>query len=335
MGTKTFRRIEALGDLAAQEDKPLFSGIVGNPPYQEGYGHDSVSRYSDFMEVSTSLRADSVSLIVPARWFTTGKGIENLRKTFLGSQHLSEIVDFPDSRSVFPNLSIGGGVCVFLWSHEKFLEAKVTMVLPVGVLESARRLNEFDVFVRDPKAATLIRKIFKKEEGRLEDFVQSRNPFSINSNCSGDEDGDLVLYKSFKNKKISSGRIFKNNDWVGQWKIFLSKASVDRGGFPDRAGRRGVFSRIEVGRPGSVCTESFLALGPFENEEEARNCKSYLETKFCRYLVSTVLLTQNISRSSFRFVPLVSLQENWTDRKLFEWFNLDSEEVSLIEDSIR
>ncbi len=87
--------------------------------------------------------------------------------------------------------------------------------------------------------------------------------------------------------------------------------------------------------PETVCTESYLAVGAYDNKEEAENMSNYLRTKFCRFLVSTILLTQNITKGKFIVVPNLSMKESWTDEKLYKKYGLTSEEIKFIESMIR
>ena len=87
--------------------------------------------------------------------------------------------------------------------------------------------------------------------------------------------------------------------------------------------------------PGSVATESYLIVGPFGSRKEAENAASYLRTKFVRWLVSTILLTQNISKSMFEFVPAQDFKVSWSDEDLYRRYGLGESEIALIEESIR
>ena len=96
-----------------------------------------------------------------------------------------------------------------------------------------------------------------------------------------------------------------------------------------------MFSRIELMKPGSVCTESYLVIGPFKTKSEAQRAASYLRTRFVRFLVSTILLTQNISKSMFEFVPLQDFSTDWTDSDLFKKYGITKDEIAFIESMIR
>lgn len=88
-------------------------------------------------------------------------------------------------------------------------------------------------------------------------------------------------------------------------------------------------------KPGSVCTESYLVVGPFKTKAEAQRAADYLRTRFVRFLVSTILLTQNISKSMFEFVPLQDFSFEWSDRELYKKYGLTKEEIAFLESVIR
>ena len=88
------------------------------------------------------------------------------------------------------------------------------------------------------------------------------------------------------------------------------------------------------GVPNTVCTETFIEIGTFETEQEARNCLSYIKTKFFRALLLYNRHSLNISRKSFDLIPLQNFDEEWDDAKLYEKYNLTTEEIKFIEDNI-
>jgi site-specific DNA-methyltransferase (adenine-specific) len=160
-------------------------------------------------------------------------------------------------------------------------------------------------------------------------------PFGLVSSVRPEKKGDLNLITSAGNGKISSDKITSGQDLINKWNVLLSKASNDHGGQPDKEGKRRIFSRIEIMPPNTVCTESYLVVGSFDNENEAINMSIYLKTKFCRFLVSTILLTQNITKSKFIFVPDLDMNEPWTDEKLYKKYGLTEEEITFIDSMIR
>ena len=86
--------------------------------------------------------------------------------------------------------------------------------------------------------------------------------------------------------------------------------------------------------PKEICSETFFAIGPFNTYSEAKNCLSYIETKFWRYLFKLYWSGMHVSYKSFSLIPLVDFNKPWTDKELYEYFNLSEEEVNYIEEII-
>jgi len=319
--------------------KMKFDVIIGNPPYQlnDGGGTGSSAKpiYNKFVEQAKKLRPRYLSMIIPARWYSGGKGLDDFRNEMLNDKSIRHLVDFPDSRTCFPGVDIAGGVCYFLWDRDNKGECQVKTVRDNEVKLSNRNLNEFVTFIRDSFSVNIVNRVKQKSDSFLDSEVSSRMPFGLVSSIRAEKVGDLNLITSVGNGKISSIKVTNGHNLIKKWKVLLSKASNDHGGQPDKEGKRRIFSRIEVMPPDTVCTESYLVVGSYNTKEEADNMATYLKTKFCRFLVSTILLTQNITKGSFVYVPKLAMNESWTDQKLYKEYKLTPEEISFIEDMIR
>jgi len=316
-----------------------FDVIVGNPPYQlnDGGGTGSSAKpiYNLFIEQAKKLKPRYLSMIVPARWYSGGKGLDTFRSEMLKDKSIRKLVDYADSRDCFPGVDIAGGVCYFLWNRDNKGICEVETIRKNDVIKSKRYLDEFDTFVRDNLAIEIIHKVNSMSTSFLDSVVSSRMPFGLVSSVRPEETGDLNLITSAGNGKISSDKIGSGNELIDKWKVLLSKASNDHGGQPDKEGKRRIFSRIEIMPPKTVCTESYLVVGNYETEIEAENMSEFLKTKFCRFLVSTILLTQNITKGKFIFVPNLPMNESWDDQKLFNRFSLTEQEIDFISQLIR
>lgn len=316
-----------------------FDVIVGNPPYQlnDGGGTGSSAKpiYNLFIEQAKKLRPRYLSMIIPARWYSGGKGLDDFRSEMLKDKSIRKLVDYADSRDCFPGVDIAGGVCYFLWDRDNKGICEVETIRKNDIIKSQRYLDEFDTFVRDNLAIEIIHKVNKKSIAFLDTVVSSRMPFGLVSSVRPDKKGDLNLITSAGNGKISSDKISTGKELIDKWKVLLSKASNDHGGQPDKEGKRRIFSRIEVMPPKTVCTESYLVVGSYDSEIEAKNMAEFLKTKFCRFLVSTILLTQNITKGKFIFVPSLSMKESWDDQKLFNKYSLTEQEIDFISQLIR
>ncbi len=316
-----------------------FDVIIGNPPYQlnDGGGTGSSAKpiYNLFIEQAKRLNPKYISMIIPARWYSGGKGLNDFRSEMLKDKSIRNLIDFADSRDCFPGVDIAGGVCYFLWDRDNKGICEVETIRKNSILRSKRYLDEFDDFVRDNLAIGVIHKVKQKSSLFLNNIVSSRMPFGLGSSVRPQKNGTVNLITSAGNGKISLEKITKGNDLIDKWKVLLSKASNDHGGQPDKEGMRRIFSRVEVMAPNTVCTESYLVVGDYESEEEAQNMVDFLKTKFCRFLVSSLLLTQNITKGKFIFVPSLSMNEPWTDEKLYAKYGLTEEEIAFIDSMIR
>ncbi|MDR1871868.1 MAG: Eco57I restriction-modification methylase domain-containing protein [Deltaproteobacteria bacterium] len=330
-----FIHISDLGDFF----KMKFDVIIGNPPYQlndgGGSGTSAIPIYHRFVEQAIKLKPRFMSMIIPARWYTGGKGLDAFRQKMLNDPHLIELVDFCDSRDCFPGVDIAGGICYFLWDRDKIGLCKITSLNKDKHSIQERPLNEFNVLIRDNLTIDIVRKVISKIDMTLEDLVSSRNPFGLDSREKPRINGDLILYSSFGKGKIESDKVKSGFSLIDKWKVLLSKTSNDHAGQPDKSGKRRIFSRVHVMPPGSVCTESYLVVGCYDSEEETLNLANYLKSFFCRFLVSSVLLTQNITKNKFCFVPIQDFSETWTDDKLYNKYGITDNEIVFIESMIR
>jgi site-specific DNA-methyltransferase (adenine-specific) len=223
----------------------------------------------------------------------------------------------------------------FVWDKNHEGSCLVETRINGESLCAERILNEHGVFVRDNRVLQIIRKVLEAGSQEFSTIVSPRRPFGIDSSNKGRSAGDLYLFTSDGDSRINRDEVPKGAELIGRWKVLLSKTSSEHAGQADRNGKRRVLSRIEVMPPKSVATESYLIVGPFESKEEAQNAANYLLTRFVRFLVSAILLTQNITRSSFAFVPLQDFSRAWTDKQLFKKYQLTLAEIELIESTIR
>ena len=94
----------------------------------------------------------------------------------------------------------------------------------------------------------------------------------------------------------------------------------------------------------SVCTQSFLFFH-VDSKYKAQSIETFLKTKFFRFLVSLRKMTQDATKSSYKWVPLQNFTNesdiDWSkpieviDKQLYKKYNLTKEEVEFIEKMIK
>lgn len=330
-------------------DTMNFNAIVGNPPYQVadggGDGTSALPVYNLFVEEAKKIKSDYISMITPARWYSGGKGLDEFRHNMLNDKKIAIIHDFPETSDIFSNVNIRGGICYFLWDNNHKGDCMVSNHQKDEISVISRPLLEKNAttFIRYNKAISILRKVQKKGEKTMEGRVSSRLPFGIPSNFSNytlekTNKNHVVLYRSSRgSNKISDKRVFinekeiqKNIEWKDKIKVLVSKASPGGDEYPHQ-----IISQPILARKNSVCTETYLIVDFVEDDKQGKNLISYMKTRFFRFMLGLMKNTQNISKGVFSFVPVQNLNEEWTDEKLYNKYNLNEEEIKFIESMIR
>jgi len=315
-----------------------FDVIVGNPPYQlsdGGFGKSAIPLYNKFVEQAIKLNPKYLIMIIPSRWFGGGRGLNDFREKMLNDQQIRKIVDFEDSSNIFPGVSIAGGICYFLWEKGSTGLCEIISNYNNQTISTIRKLNEFDKFIRNNRALSIIRKILKESKNLMNDQVSSYRPFGLRTFVKPQKHGDIKLYwqggiGAYKREDITVGV-----EMIDEWKVISSRSGHEHAGNPDNTGKRRVLSKIDLLPPGTICTETYLVIGSYRNEFEAQNLIGYMKTNFFRFLLSQLMFSHSITKDTYSFVPILQMNETWTDEKLYAKYGLTSEEIAFIESMIR
>lgn len=316
-----------------------FDVIIGNPPYQLSDGGYRVSAspiYQLFVQRAKKMRPRFLSMIIPARWFSGGKGLDSFRDEMLHDRSLRVIHDYPEATDCFAGVQIKGGVCYFLWDRDNKGDCSVTTHRGHMIGETVSRPlleNGCDVFIRYNEAISILHKIQSFGEKSFEPLVSTRKPFGLDTLYRGRreaQDGDIILFENSGTSYISRSDLPRNQEWVDKYKVYISEAGSGSDSFP-----HSILGRPFVGEPNTASTETYLLIGPFESKEEASNVVSYIKTKLFRFLVMLKKPSQHATSKVYTFVPLQDFSKPWTDEELYKKYNLTEAEISFIESMIR
>ena len=315
-----------------------FDVIIGNPPYQlddGGFNKSASPLYNKFVEQAKKLKPRYLSMIIPSRWFGGGKGLEDFRKGMLNDNHIRVLVDFENASECFPGVDIAGGVCYFLWDRDNEGLCDAINIRNEREYRSLRSLNEFDTYIRHNESVDIIHKVNSQKEGKMSSMVSSSKPFGLRTFVRPQECGDIVLRWQNGEGPYNSNEITTGREMINQWKVITSYVGYDHAGSPGKDGKRKVFSKIDILPPKTICTETYLVVGSFNSEAEAKHLVAYMKTLFFRFLVSQFMYSHHITRDSYRLVPIQDFAQEWTDEKLYAKYGLTEDEIAFIESMIR
>jgi site-specific DNA-methyltransferase (adenine-specific) len=328
-----------------------FDVIVGNPPYQlndgGGTGSSAIPIYQKFVQQAKKLNPRYLSMIIPSRWFTGGRGLDEFRDEMLHDNRIRIIHDFLSAGDTFPGVEIKGGVCYFLWDRDNKGKCKIyTHESGRIISESERPLLEkgAETFIRHSEAISILRKVQALNESSFANTISANDPFGFDIRVENSYkrvkptfkkspfDKSVEFYYNGWRKDgigyVEKKVISKNIDWIKDYKVFITKAW-------------GIGSMSKdwinpfIAGPNSCCTETYLVIGPFKTKKTAENVVSYTQTKFFHMLVSMVKLTQNAMKKVYSFVPNQDFSEPWSDEKLYKKYNFNEAEINFIESTIR
>ncbi len=315
-----------------------FDVIIGNPPYQLSDGGAQASAkpiYHLFIEQAIKMKPHYLCMITPSRWFAGGKGLDNFREKMLNDKRLKEINDYPNASEVFPGVSIEGGINFFLWQSDYSGDCLIKTYEEGKVISEMKRpLKEkgTDIFIRYNKAISILRRISTLNRNNFSIIVSSQKPFGLRTYFKGKNIFFKNSIKLYANKNIGfidKKDIIQNHQWINEHKVYITRA-YGMGSIPYK-----VINNPIYGEPNSVCTETYLVIGPFANKNICDNVISYIKTKFFRFLVLLIKNTQDAPKRVYQFVPLQNFDEEWTDEKLYKKYKLTEEEINYIESMVR
>ncbi|MFC7960165.1 Eco57I restriction-modification methylase domain-containing protein [Rhodococcoides kroppenstedtii] len=335
------------------------------PPYQEaarGGGTRDTPVYNKFMDAAYEIGTKAV-LITPARFlFNAGFTSKAWNQKMLADEHLTVAHYESDSNILFPSLTdpIKGGIVVTYRDSERKLG-------PIGLFTKHPELNAILHKVRESVADFIDRDV---SSGRAYAFTQAMHDaypeasgamssdaqFRVSTNAfeqlaflfhetppdNGDEYVQLVGV--YKNKRVSRWlrrEYITGPESFDKYRVLVPAANGS-GSTTDFFGV--VLNNPIVLQPRVAVTQTFITIGSFDAEAEARACLKYIKSKFARTMLGVLKITQHNPRSTWQFVPAQHFTStsdiDWTktipevDAQLYAKYGLESEEIAFIEEKV-
>lgn len=277
----------------------------------------------------------------------------------MADEHLAKVFDYEDSCFCFKGQHIDGGIMYFLFDKKHSGELTYFYQPTNGNCFLTKRLlsdGDSDIVIRDSRRQTIIAKVI--QNGTLfKEIVSLTQPFGIRKDLFNSPeryplsnlkeisfDGCVTIYgvKGIKGGAkrtigyISPSIITKNNQAIEKYKLFFTTSYSTNAINPPEA---------IIGDRGTVCTETFLLIGPFNNKVCQMNCHKFISTHFFKILLFFGRGTMQVSQDVFRFVPLQDFTHSsdidWNksvpeiDKQLYAKYQFNDAEIAFIEKMIK
>ena len=310
---------------------------VGNPPYQEedgGHGRSARPIYNILIDTLVdSNYINQFLFVIPSRWFSGGKGLDNFREKMIKSGKIKNIRHFENPHHIFPTVEIRGGICFLHWVNKN----QEKTILNNGIVTKEIDLSRYDIIMPHVQAYSILKKVFQKKSQFLDSKVWSRRPFGLESNYfkvnKKFPSGTIECFCEGKQvKKVSEHLVSKNSDKIDLYKVAFPEASGGGKGKRDK-----ILPRPEhffILDRGQISTETYSIAGSFKTLQNAKNYLSFIQTSFALFLLGLRKPTQHTSKKTFAWVPLMDMNTKWTDEKLFDYFGITKKEEKYIKDKV-
>ena len=261
-------------NIIEKELNMKFDVVVMNPPYQMSSGKSNASKaiYHKFVEMLDEHTKDYMIALMPARWHTGGQGMSKFRKNILSRKDIEMMKVYPDSKVCFPDNDIKGGICYFVINKNYSGECSIYYVDEdeEHFHKKFLSVDGKDILISDKRESSILLKVAKKKMKSVSDLVSCITPFDKEMGRLAKlstANKSIALYGfGLENKYVEMSDIKKNHHLVDKWKVLVPKAADGRGG-----NQISVLTTPLVVPPKSVCTETYLVIGAYDDEAQAKS----------------------------------------------------------------
>lgn len=324
-----------------------FDFVIGNPPYQEETeGTSDKAVYNLFMDATYNI-SEKVELVTPARFlFDAGKTPKSWNKKMLSDHHLKVLKYEKESKNIFPNTNINGGITVTYHDMRKdFGAIEIFISNPIlnDILHKVIHSKGFETVsneVFSPESYKFTENLYQEHpniksmtfnyNGKIKPLISKGHDFDITSNIF-DKLDNIVFFQSKPDDGQEYIRIEgrMNNKrcvrWIRQsfisphenldkYKVLISEADGAAGTIGKPIPAR-IMGKPILAEPGEGHTQTFISIGKFKSKNEGENMVKFVQTKFARVMLGILKVTQHIRKGVWKYVPL----QDFTSSSDIDW----------------
>jgi hypothetical protein len=170
-------------------------------------------------------------------------------------------------------------------------------------------------------------------EKSFQKSVSARKPFGLATTFRGKSSAgknDLTVYQNGGIGYIARSKVASGEQFIDAWKVFIARAGSGSDSFPHP-----ILGKPFIGQPGTICSETYVAIGPYNSKKEAENVCIYLSSRLVRFMILLHKTSQSTTRSVYEFVPMQNFSEQWNDESLYQKYGINKDEIAFIESMVR
>ncbi|MDU2208488.1 MAG: Eco57I restriction-modification methylase domain-containing protein [Veillonella sp.] len=356
------KALVSMDSISKGDEMMKFDVVIGNPPYQEeaqGTSTKDMPIYHKFIDSAFEI-GEKACLITPARFlFNAGGTPKQWNREFLKNPHVKVPYYEQNSAKVFPNTSIKGGIAITIFDKQKDYGA-------IETFTSFEELNSIMKKVNVVPEQSLAEIVTNRGTYRYSDLIYKDYPDAMKrvSDRRLASNAFIKLQELFYNDIPNDGneyikilgrfdneRLYKwfRRDYINRpinldrYKIVLPKANGS--GAIGEVLSTPLIGEPLIGEPLIGYTETFIAIGAFITEFEAKACLKYIKGKFSRAMLGILKITQDNTKETWRKVPIQDFTPNsdidWSqsieniDQQLYKKYDLSQDEIDFIESKVR
>jgi len=335
--------------------------VIGVPPFSAktggGRGDGGSAIYHKFFNfVKDNLSSRYIDMMMQSTWYTGGRGdgLDDFRDYMLddseGNKHVREFHDYPNVETYIRGVTtLRGGICLFLWDRKhdgdclfinRINHQDYQMTRPLRYTHGDFRA---DFLIRWNEGLSILDKVLSRETSFIYEknspLMRSRNPFRFPNTT--DNFSQRKTSKCNTKVYLAKGKVGYAKDsqyshtteldtLKNSWKVLIAKSSSGTDSLPHL-----VISNPIVSEPGSVTANTHYIIEGVSTELEAKSLAAYMRTKFFRFMVNLLRSNQNMRPDMYQFAPRLDFTRRWTDRQLYDRYDLSPRERQFIDLVIR